>query len=143
MRSTDGWLEAWTRNLVHLRRSTSVAVTVTLVLVAVASCAHWAHTPRVAGVDRGNDVLVVVFSAEGTVLPGVEASVVYDNGKIARVGVTTELGVVWIEKRHLEGHASVLLFCLEGFTCGAVRPAPGDRGMSAEYTVSLAPSVVR
>lgn len=119
----------------------TVAALLAMVLSTAAACSLSASTPIPDSTDES--FLLVVGTVESEALPGTEV-VLYSAGGERSMGTTDALGALAVSRSELAGAAGrVVVFCREGFFCGAWRPSTDEIRGLAEFYIQLAPYAVR
>ena len=115
-----------------------------VVLLLVACSTLGAHSMPVVGASGDlQDLLVVVAGVGVGMLPGVEV-ILLARGEETLLGTTSELGTVTIPRgRVATNEPYVILFCAEGFFCGAWRAKTSSPEGYDEIYIELAPFAVR
>ena len=111
---------------------------VTCVLAATA-CSTM-RTPA-ANSPAPSKICFVALSADSTALAGIEVALVSSSGRTP-VGTTDGYGALCLDRQRVDA-TSAVLFCLEWFTCAAVRPDIDLPQNAEEFTVTLAPVIAR
>lgn len=110
----------------------------------IAVCAYVTTMPASSDETTSDTTIAfVALSTESEALSGVDVTAFLTDGRERVLGRTDNLGLLRVSREELGDDVKVLLFCREGFFCGALRT--GDSGFLEyrEHLIALAPFMVR
>lgn len=88
-------------------------------------------------------ITLVALSSESEALKAVEVTALLIDGRERVLGRTDAFGILRVRPEDLGNDVKILLYCREGFFCGALRTSDHSFHEYGEHLIALAPFMVR